>query len=51
MRFTVRRDAEHYTFAANAAFLLLRVLVLPFAVLLGSTLAFFFLKMLGQLLP
>ena len=43
MRFTVGVDAEHYTFGANAAFLLLLVHVLPFTMLLGSMLAFFFL--------
>ena len=42
MRFTVGGDAEHYTFGANAAFLLLLVLMVPFAVLLRSMLAFFF---------
>ena len=42
MRFAVGGDAEHYTFSANAAFLLLIARVLPFAVLLGSMLAFFF---------
>ena len=39
-RFTVGGDAKHYACATNAAFLLL-VLVLPFAMLLGSTMAFF----------
>ena len=42
MRFTVSEDAEHYTFGANAAFLLLLVHVLPFTMLPGSMLAFFF---------
>ena len=42
MRFTVGGDAEHYTFGANATFLLLLVHVLPFTMLLGSMLAFFF---------
>ena len=45
------RDAEHYTFGANAAFLLLLVHVLPFTMLLGSMLAFLSLHMFGQLLP
>ena len=52
MRFTVAGDAEHYTFGANAAFLLLLVHRLPFTMLLGSMLAFFFsLHMFRQLLP
>ena len=52
MRFTVAGDAEHYTFDANAAFLLPLVHVLPFTMLLGSMLAFSFsLHMFGQLLP
>ena len=43
MRFTVGGDAEHYTtVGANAAFLLLLVHVLPFTIMLGSTLGFFF---------
>ena len=42
MRFTAGGDAEHYTVGANAAFLLLLVHVLPFTILLGSMLAFFF---------
>ena len=44
MRFTVGGDAEHYTFGANAAFLLLLVHVLPFTMLVGSMLAFLFLS-------
>ena len=52
MRFTVGGDAEHYTFGANASFLLLLVHVLPFTMLPGSMLAFYFsLHMFGQLLP
>ena len=54
MRFTVGGDAEHYTtVGANAAFLLLLVHVLPFTIMLGSTLEFFSssLHMFGQLLP
>ena len=52
MRFTVGGDAEHYTFGENSAFLLLLVHVLPFTMLLGSMLEFFFpLHMLGRLLP
>ena len=43
MRFIVSGDAEHYTVGANSAFLLLLVHVLPFTILLGSTLAFLFL--------
>ena len=51
MRFTVGGDAEHCAFGANAAFLLLLVHVLPFTMLLGSMLAFFFsLHMFGQLI-
>ena len=42
MRSTVGGDAEHYTFGANAAFLLLLVHVLSFTMLLGSMLFFFF---------
>ena len=42
MRFTVGGDAKHYTFGANAVFLLLLVHKLPFTMLLGSMLAFFF---------
>ena len=42
MRFIVGGEAEHYTFGASAAFLLLLVLAVPFAVLLGSTYDFFF---------
>ena len=43
MRFTVG-DAEHYTtVGANAAFLPLLAHVLPFTIMLGSTLGFFFL--------
>ena len=42
MRFTVGGDAGHYTFGANAAFLLLLVHVLLFTMLLGSMLAIFF---------
>ena len=42
--FTVGGDAEHYTtVGANAAFLLLLVHVLPFTIMLGSTMDFFFL--------
>ena len=37
MRFTVGGDTEHYTFGAKAAFLLVAVHVLPFAMLPGST--------------
>ena len=53
MRFTVGGDAEHYTVGVNAAFLLLLAHVLPFTILLGATLAFFFssLYVFGQLLP
>ena len=54
MRFTVGGDAEHYTtVGANAALLLLLVHVLPFTIMLGSTLEFFSssLNMFGQLLP
>ena len=54
MRFTVGGAAEHYTtVGGNAAFLLLLVHVLPFTVMLGSTLGFFSssLHMFGQLLP
>ena len=52
MRFTVGGDAEHYTFGANAPVLLLLVHMLPFMMLLGSMLAFFFSQhMFGQLLP
>ena len=43
MRFAVGGDAEHSTFGANAAFLLLLVHVLPFTMLLGSMLAICFL--------
>ena len=40
MRFTsLGGDAEHYTFSASAAFLVLLVRVLPFTMLLGSMLA------------
>ena len=42
MRFTVGGDAEHNTFGANAAFLLMLIHVLPFTMLLGFILAFFF---------
>ena len=43
MRFTVGGDAEHHTTVeANAAFLLLLVHVLPFTIMLRSTLGFFF---------
>ena len=51
MPFTVGGDAEHYTtVGANAAFLLLLVHVLPFTIMLGSTLDFFSssLHMFGQ---
>ena len=41
MRFKVGGEADHYTCGPNIAFLLLLVLVLPFAMMLGSTLAFF----------
>ena len=43
MRFTGGGDAENYTFGTNAASLVLLVHVLPFTMLLGSMLAFFFL--------
>ena len=46
MRFTVGGDAKHYTVGANAAFLLLLLHVLPFTILLVSTLEFFFLLLL-----
>ena len=42
MRYTVGREAEHYTVGAKAAFLLLLVHVLPFTILLGSMLAIVF---------
>ena len=51
MRFTVGGDAQHYTFGANAAFLLLLVHVPPFTMPLGSAGIFCPLHMFGQLLP